>query len=118
MKKTNGPDVEINPRTKLIEVELLELPRVCPFYPMASAGAEELRCTHRGSRRKLKTTILESTAAKVRKVWRSDRMISPHALGLPLPRRHKATLLWATIWSTIPSIDLTETRSTSTPPGL
>ena len=40
--KTNGRDVEINPRTKLIEVELLELPRVCPFYPMASAGAEEL----------------------------------------------------------------------------
>ena len=66
--KTNGRDVEITSRTKLIEAELLELPRVCPFYPMASAGVEELRSTHRGSRRKLKAAILESTAAKVRKV--------------------------------------------------
>ena len=42
-------------------------------YPMARAGAEELRCTHRGSR-VLKAAILDSTAGKVRKVRRTDRI--------------------------------------------
>jgi len=59
---------------KLIRAGLSELPRVSPFYLMASADTEELRRTYRGSRRKLKAAILESTAAKVRKVWRLDRM--------------------------------------------
>ena len=52
----------------------LEPPRVCPCYPMASADTEELRRTYRGSRRRLKAAILESTAVKVRKVWGAGRM--------------------------------------------
>jgi len=50
------------------------LPRVSPSYLMASVDTEELRRTYRSSRRKLKAAILESTAVKVRKVWRLDRM--------------------------------------------
>ena len=61
-------------RMKLIRAELLELPRVSAVYSMASADTEELRRTCRGSRRKLMVAILESTAVKVRKVWRLDRM--------------------------------------------
>ena len=61
-------------RMKLIRAGLLELPRVSVVYPMASADAEELRRTYRGSRRKLMVAILESTVVKVRKVWRLDRM--------------------------------------------
>ena len=52
---------------------------------MASAGTEELGCTYRGSRRKLKAAILESTVVKVRKVWGAGRM----ALECQRPRPAK-----------------------------
>ena len=64
--KANGSDAEIGSRTKLIQADISEMPRVSFLYSMASADAEELRSTHRVSRRKLKAAILDSTAVKVR----------------------------------------------------
>ena len=72
--KANGSDAEIGSRTKLIQADISEMPRVSFLYSMASADAEELRSTHRVSRRRLKVAILDSTAVKVRKVRRADRM--------------------------------------------
>ena len=68
--KANGRTIEnqVLPKAELAGV--WEMPRVSILYSMASADVEVMGIrTRRISRRKLKAAILDSRAAKARKVW-------------------------------------------------
>ena len=71
--KANRQVVEITARTKLVQAGYRSAKGLLPL-PDGQCRCRRTEMHVPGSRRKLKAAILDSTAVKVRKVRRTDRM--------------------------------------------